>query len=42
MYIIDRLSLTIILLLLLMNFSNEGYEWFYEKNKRFFCANKEK
>ena len=42
MYIIDRLSLTIILLLLLMNFSNEGYEWLYEKNKRFFCANKEK
>lgn len=41
MYIIKRISLTIILLLLLVNFSIEGYEWYYSKNKKIFCSDKD-
>ena len=42
MHIIGKLSSTIIIFFLLMNFSIEGYEWFYLKNKKIFCADKEK
>ena len=41
MYMINKITLNIILFFLLMNFSIEGYDWYYKKNKKIFCADKE-